>query len=85
MKERTIKIVVLAVVFIMAMIGFSLWINRGSADMTADMDAPTLPTISFIMGEKEKFAKTVLRYGGLWQRLVLVCCYMPLATWCILR
>ena len=53
MKERTIKIVVLAVVFIMAMIGFSLWINRGSADMTADMDAPTLPTISFIMGEKE--------------------------------
>jgi len=39
----------------------------------------------FIMGEKEKFAKTVLRYGGLWQRLVLVCCYMPLATWCILR
>ena len=26
----------------------------------------------FIMGEKEKFANTVLRYGGLWQRLVLL-------------
>lgn len=39
----------------------------------------------FIMGEKEKFAKTILRYGGLWQRLVLVCCYVPLATWCILK
>ena len=26
----------------------------------------------FIMGEKEKFANTILRYGGLWQRLVLV-------------
>ncbi|MGN0365944.1 MAG: DUF998 domain-containing protein [Suilimivivens sp.] len=39
----------------------------------------------FIMGEKEKFAKTVLRYGGLWQRVVLVCCYVPLAVWCILR
>lgn len=38
----------------------------------------------FIMGEKEKFAKTVLRYGGLWQRLVLVCCYIPLAVWCVL-
>lgn len=38
----------------------------------------------FIMGEKEKFAKTVLRYGGLWQRLVLVFCYVPLAI-CILK
>jgi len=37
----------------------------------------------FIMGEKEKFANTVLRYGGLWQRLVLINCYIPLLTWCI--
>ena len=53
MKERAIKIGVLSVVFIIAMIGFSLWINRGSADMAADMDAPTLPTISFVTAEKE--------------------------------
>lgn len=39
----------------------------------------------FIMGEKEKFAKTVLRYGGLWQRLVLASCYVPLVVWCILK
>lgn len=39
----------------------------------------------FIMGEKEKFAKTVLRYSGLWQRLVLVSCYVPLVVWCILK
>jgi len=39
----------------------------------------------FIMGEKEKFANTALRYGGLWQRLVLVSCYVPLAVWCIAR
>lgn len=39
----------------------------------------------FIMGEKEKFANTVLRYGGLWQRLVLVSCYVPLFVWCILK
>ena len=39
----------------------------------------------FIMGEKEKFAKTILRYGGIWQRLILVCCYVPLAIWCVLR
>ena len=39
----------------------------------------------FIMGEKEKFASTILRYGGLWQRLVLVSCYIPLAVWCIIK
>lgn len=53
MKERTIKIGVLAVVFIAALIGFSIWTNRGSADMTADMDAATLPTISFVTEGKE--------------------------------
>ena len=37
----------------------------------------------FIMGEKEKFSNTVLRYGGLWQRLVLVSCYVPLLVWCV--
>ncbi len=37
----------------------------------------------FIMGEKEKFANTALRYSGLWQRLVLVSCYLPLAVWCV--
>ncbi len=35
----------------------------------------------FIMGEKEKFAHTVLRYGGLWQKLVLIACYIPLLGW----
>ncbi|MBQ9714488.1 MAG: DUF998 domain-containing protein [Clostridia bacterium] len=39
----------------------------------------------FIMGEKEKFVNTVLRYGGLWQRLVLVSCYVPLIAWCIIK
>ena len=39
----------------------------------------------FVMGEKEKFSSTVLRYGGLWQRLVLISCYMPLLVWCILN
>lgn len=37
----------------------------------------------FIMGEKEKYSNTVLRYGGLWQRLVLISCYLPLFVWCI--
>ena len=37
----------------------------------------------FIMGEKEKFAATVLRYGGLWQRAVLAACYVPLFVWCV--
>ena len=37
----------------------------------------------FIMGEKEKFANTVLRYGGLWQRLVLAVCYVTLFILCV--
>ena len=37
----------------------------------------------FIMGEKEKFAKTILRYGGLWQRLVLAVCYVTLFILCV--
>ena len=37
----------------------------------------------FIMGEKEKFANTALRYGGLWQRLVLLNCYIPSFIWCL--
>lgn len=53
MKERIIKIGVFAVVFIVALIGFSYLTNRGSADTTADMDAATLPTISFVTEEKE--------------------------------
>ena len=39
----------------------------------------------FIMGEKEKFSNTVLQYGGLWQRLVLTSCYVPLFVWCTLN
>ena len=39
----------------------------------------------FIMGEKEKFANTALRYSGLWQRLVLGSCYVPLIAWCIIK
>lgn len=53
MKERTIKIAVLVSVFIVALIGFSFWTNRGNADMTADMDAATLPVISFVTEGKE--------------------------------
>lgn len=37
----------------------------------------------FIMGEKERFVNTILRYGGLWQRLVLVCCYVPILVLCL--
>ena len=53
-KERTMKIIILSVVFIVAVIGFSYWTNRGSAGVTADMGAATLPTISF-----ESAGKTV--------------------------
>ena len=53
MKERTIRIVVLSVVFVLAIIVFSFWTNRGSADMTADMGSATLPTVSFQVAGRE--------------------------------
>lgn len=47
MRERVIKVGVLTAVFILAVVFFSIITNRGNADMTADMAAPTFPTISF--------------------------------------
>ena len=47
MKERTIRMIVLSVVFVLAIIVFSFLTNKGSADLTADMGSATLPTISF--------------------------------------
>ncbi len=35
--------------------------------------------ICFIMGDKELFQDTILRYEGLWERLTLLCMYIPLA------
>lgn len=47
MKEKIIRIGVLTTVFILAVVVFSFITNKGNADMTADMGAPTLPSISF--------------------------------------
>ena len=47
MKERTIRITILSVVFVLAIIVFSVLTNRGSVSMTADMSTATLPTVSF--------------------------------------
>ncbi len=47
MKERTIRRIVLSIVFVMAIIVFSFWTNRENTEMTADMDIATLPTLSF--------------------------------------
>ena len=33
--------------------------------------------VCFIMGDKEQFQDTVLRYEGLWERLTLFCMYIP--------
>lgn len=33
--------------------------------------------LCFIMGDKQQFQNTVLRYEGLWERLTLFCMYMP--------
>ncbi len=47
MKKKIIKAIILTVIFVLAVIGFSAYMNKGDTDMTADMDGATLPTISF--------------------------------------
>lgn len=34
--------------------------------------------VCFIMGDKKQFQNTMLRYEGLWERLTLLCMYIPL-------
>ncbi len=53
MKERTIRVVVLVTVFFAALFLFSAILNRGEVNITVDMDAPTLPTLGFQVGEDE--------------------------------
>lgn len=53
MKKRTIRMIALTVVFIIALFVTSYFTNRGNADMTADMGSATLPTISFTADEQE--------------------------------
>lgn len=31
----------------------------------------------FVMGDKEQFQNTILKYEGLWERLTLLCMYIP--------
>lgn len=31
----------------------------------------------FVMGDKEQFQNTLLKYEGLWERLALFCMYIP--------
>ena len=33
--------------------------------------------ICFIMGDKEQFQNTMLKYEGIWERLTLLCMYIP--------
>lgn len=53
MKKRFVRIGILAIVFVLALIGFGHYTNRGHADMTADMGAATLPTLSFTVEGQE--------------------------------
>lgn len=53
MKEKIIKRVVLSIIFLVAIFVSSHYVNRGSADMTADIGSATLPTISFEINGRE--------------------------------
>lgn len=53
MRKRIIKAGVLAAVFILALVVSSLLINRGTDDKIVDMGAPSLPRISFYVGNTE--------------------------------
>lgn len=53
MRNRIIKVGVLAAVFILALVVSSLLINRGTDDKIVDMGAPLLPRVSFYVGDTE--------------------------------
>ena len=53
MKKRIIKAFILPILFVLAVIGFSAYMNQGDTDMTTDMDVATLQTISFMRDEVE--------------------------------
>lgn len=53
MKKGTIRIIVLNMVFIIALFVTGHFTNHGDADLTADMDLATLPTISFTVNKQE--------------------------------
>ena len=46
-KNRLIEAGVLIIVFIIAVLGFSYYTNKGNDNMTADMGAATYPQVSF--------------------------------------
>lgn len=46
-KDRLIESGILVVIFIIAVIGFSYYTNKGNDNMTADMGAATYPQVSF--------------------------------------
>ena len=46
-KKKLTDAGILLLVFIAAVIGFSLYTNKGNANLTADMGAATFPQISF--------------------------------------
>lgn len=53
MKEKIIRRLILSLIFVGAVCVFSMITNKGNADMTADMDSATLPTISFEVSGRE--------------------------------
>lgn len=69
-KQYVINAMILVVVFVLAVLFFSAITNEGNNAMTADMDAPTMPQISFaskefgvniLSGNKQEMDKTKIR------------------------
>lgn len=50
MNQKRVRKAILTIVFILALVVFEYFTNRGNADMTADMGSATLPTVSFATG-----------------------------------
>ena len=53
MKGKYIRVIILSLIFVAAVFVFSMFTNKGNTDMTADMEAATLPTISFNVADKD--------------------------------
>ena len=48
MNRKAVKPIVLLIVFICAMVTFSMTTNKVNIDLTANMEAATLPVVNFV-------------------------------------
>ncbi len=70
----------MALLFFPLLNGIVSFKQNGTVEGIVSISSFVLSLISFacfVMGDKEQFQNTILKYEGLWERLTLFCMYIP--------